>query len=142
MKSCMMVTYGMGGHILTLFNLFQLLAGEVSRFHEFKQNLVAKFRLLQVRASFFTDLSLVDPSLLQSFPDSVLCLWLSLGAWVSICDCYFPCTSGAGLPGENQKEQSRSSQDKATQLASWGTLPRSVACVPPRPWSLPKHLPL
>lgn len=50
------VERGVGGRILTLFNLFQLLAGEVSRFHGFKQNLVAKFRLLQVRASVFIDL--------------------------------------------------------------------------------------
>lgn len=67
-----------GGHILTLFTLFQLSAEEVSRFHEFKQNLVAKFRLLQVRASFFIDLSLVEISILQSFPDSVLCLLLEV----------------------------------------------------------------
>lgn len=41
-----------GGYILTLLVLLQLLAGEVSRFHEFKQNLVAKFKLPQVRTAF------------------------------------------------------------------------------------------
>lgn len=51
------------GHILTLFHLFQLSAGEVSRSHGFKQNLVAKFRLPQVRAAFFIDLSVVETSL-------------------------------------------------------------------------------
>lgn len=62
---------GTGGHVLTLFNLFQLSAGEVSRFHGFKQNLVAKFRLLQVRLLFFVDLSLVEISVLPSFPGSL-----------------------------------------------------------------------
>lgn len=41
-----------GRHILTLLISLQLLAGEVSRFHEFKQNLGAKFRSPQVRATF------------------------------------------------------------------------------------------
>lgn len=44
-----------GRHILTLLISLQLLAGEVSRFHEFKQNLGAKFRLPQVRATFLID---------------------------------------------------------------------------------------
>lgn len=62
-----MVKYGIwegGRSILTPFNFFQLLAGEVSRFHGFKQNLVAKFKLLQVSAPFFIELiNLVEISL-------------------------------------------------------------------------------
>lgn len=73
-----MAKYGWG-RILTLFNLFQLLAGEVSRFHGFRQNLVAKFRSLQVRGALFIYLfieSVCRNEYDAKCPDSVLCLLL------------------------------------------------------------------
>lgn len=122
------------GHILTRFHLFQLSAGEVSRSRGFKQNLVAKFRLRQVRAAFFIDLSVVKTRLHYKVrcSTSACCLGVYRGL-VSICDGCFPC-SGAGLPGENQKNQSRSRSQRSRPSGLWGDRPSAAL----RPvWSLP-----
>lgn len=62
---------------------------------------------------------------------STLLVARSVGTWVSICDCCFPCTSGAGLPGGNQSRSGL--RGKAAPLTSLETLHSSVA------WRGPSH---